>query len=130
MDGPSQQRAFDLAKDELSKTPELALYDPERETTVSDDASSYGLGAVLRQRTNGTLRPVTYASRAMTPTEQRYSQIEEALATTWSLERFTDYLFFNGSMLSVQHWTHSAQPLWALGYDKATVSSKILQMFV
>ena len=28
----------------------------------------------------------------MTPTEQRYSQIEEeALATTWSLERFTDY---------------------------------------
>ena len=30
----------------------------------------------------------------MTPTEQRYSQIEkEALATTWSLERFTDYLY-------------------------------------
>ena len=82
--GPSQQRAFDLVKDELSKTPVLALYDPNRETTVSADASSYGLGAVLRQRTNGTLRPVAYASRAMTPTEQRYSQIEkEALATTW-----------------------------------------------
>ena len=30
----------------------------------------------------------------MTPTEQRYSQIEkEALATTWSLERFNDYLY-------------------------------------
>ena len=92
--GPSQQRAFDLVKDELSKTPVLALYDPNRETTVSADASSYGLGAVLRQRTNGTLRPVAYASRAMMPTEQRYSQIEkEALATTWSLERFNDYLY-------------------------------------
>ena len=92
--GPSQQRAFDLVKDELSKTPVLALYDPNRETMVSADASSYGLGAVLRQRTDGTLRPVAYASRAMTPTEQRYSQIEkEALATTWLLERFTDYLY-------------------------------------
>ena len=30
----------------------------------------------------------------MTPTEQRYSQIEmEALATTWALDRFTDYLY-------------------------------------
>ena len=92
--GPSQQRAFDLVKDELSKTPVLALYDPNRETTVSADASSYGLGAVLRQGTDGTLHPVAYASRAMTPTEQRYSQIEkEALATTLSSERFTDYLY-------------------------------------
>ena len=33
--GPSQQRAFDLVKDELGKTPVLALYDPNRETTVS-----------------------------------------------------------------------------------------------
>ena len=81
-------------KDELSKTPVLALYDPNRETTVSADASSCGLGAVLRQSTNGSLRPVAYASRAMTQTEQRYSPIEkEALATTWSLERFNDYLY-------------------------------------
>ena len=92
--GESQQRAFDLVKDELSKTPVLALYDPNREKMVSADASSYGLRAVLRQKTNGTLRPVAYASRAMTPTEQRYSQVEkEALATTLSLERFTDYLY-------------------------------------
>ena len=70
----------------------MALYDPNRETTMSADASSYGLGAVLRQRTNGTWCPVPYASRATTLTEQRYSQIEkDALATTWSLEQFTDY---------------------------------------
>ena len=31
--GPSQQRAFDLVKDEPSKTPVLVLYDPNRETT-------------------------------------------------------------------------------------------------
>ena len=91
---PSQQRAFDLVKDELNKTPVLALYDPNRESTVSADSSSYRIGAVLRQRTDGTLLPVAYASRVMTPTEQRYSQIEnEALVTTWYLERFTDSLY-------------------------------------
>lgn len=92
--GPSQQTAFDAVKAELSATPVLALYDPNRTTTVSADASSFGLGAVLLQRIDGTNRPVAYASRAMTPTEQRYSQIDkEALATTWSLERFHDYLY-------------------------------------
>ena len=90
---PSQQRAFDLLKDELSKTPVLALYDANLEKTVSADASSYELGAILRCTTNDTLRSVSYASGVMTPTEHRYSQIEEALGTTWSLERFTDYLY-------------------------------------
>ena len=54
--GPSQQRVFDLVKDELNKTPVLALFNPNRGTTVSADASTYGLGAIIRQRTNGTLR--------------------------------------------------------------------------
>ena len=78
---------------ELSHTPVLALHDPNRETTVSADASLFGLGAVLLQRQEA-MRPVAYVSRAMTATEERYSQTEkEALAKTWSLERFSDYLY-------------------------------------
>ena len=79
-----QQRAFDAVETDLSSTPVLALYDPYRTTTVSADASSFGLGAVLLQSDDGEMRLVTYASRAMTPKEQ---------ATTWALERFTDYLY-------------------------------------
>ena len=61
---------------------------------MSADASCFGLGAVLMQRQEGgVLKPVAYISRSLTPTEQRYAQIEkEALAFTWACERFSDYL--------------------------------------
>ena len=45
------------------------------------------------QKTIQQWKPVAYASRSMTETETRYSQIEkEALATTWACERFSDYI--------------------------------------
>ena len=70
------------------------MFDPSRETAISADASSFGLGAVLLQKgPENEWRPVAYVSRAMTPTERRYAQIEkEALALTWACERFADYL--------------------------------------
>lgn len=92
--GEAQQRAFDEVKRMLTTTPVLALFDPQYNTILSADASSYGLGAVLLQRQpGGELKPVAYVSRSMTTTEQRYAQIEkEALALTWACERFSDYL--------------------------------------
>jgi len=55
---------------------------------------SYGLGAVVFQvQDDGTKKSVAYASRSMTPTEQRYAQIEnETLAPTWACEKFADYI--------------------------------------
>jgi len=68
----------------MVQAPVLAHYCTEKETIVSGDASSYGLGTVVFQvQDDGTKKPVAYASRSMTSTEQRYAQIEkEALATT------------------------------------------------
>ena len=100
--GIAQQQAFDRIKAELSSSPVLALYNPNYDTCVSSDASSFGLGAVIRQKQpSGEWQPVAYQSRAMTPTEQRYSQIEkEALGITWACERFSHYLL--GSTFSIE----------------------------
>ena len=49
--GSPQQQAFDQLKGELSDPNKmLAHYSPTVETTVSGDAASFGLGAVLTQR--------------------------------------------------------------------------------
>ena len=92
--GPDQENSFNVLKKDLASPEILVLYSPDRETVVSADSSSFGLGAVLLQRqANGLLHPVAYASRSLTATESRYAQIEkEALAVTWGLERWYDLL--------------------------------------
>ena len=50
---------------------------------------------------------MAYTSRSMTPTEQRYTQIEkEALALTWACERFADYLIGLHFHIEIDHKTH------------------------
>ena len=92
--GPAQQKAFQQLKADMASEQVLALYDPEKETMVASDASSFVLGAVLMQKQpSGEMRPVAYASRSMTETERRYAQIDkEALAITWALEHWAEFL--------------------------------------
>lgn len=91
--GHEQGQAFCNLKRELSSTPVLRLYDPNKPQKISADASSYGLGAVMLQKERDVWSPVAYVSRSLTPTEQRYAQLEkEALALTWACERFNDFI--------------------------------------
>ena len=48
--GHPQKHALAKVKEASTKHPTLALFDPERPTTVSGDASLYDLGAVLLQK--------------------------------------------------------------------------------
>ena len=103
--GPPQQQAFEDVKAEVSSNRVLALYDPNRDTCVSADASSYGIGAVMSQRQeDSSWKPVSFQSRSLTETEKRYAQIEkEALAITWACDRFADYLIGRQFLIQTDH---------------------------
>ena len=104
--GPNQDDTFQKVKSELASPPVLAWYDPSRDTKISADASSYGIGAVLMQHIEGQWKPIAYASRSMTNTETRYAQIEkEALATTWAAEHFSDYITGRQVLIETDHKT-------------------------
>ena len=100
-----QQKAFEQIKSDLTQAPVLALYDPNKETKVTADASSFGLGGVLLQlQPDDSWRPVSFMSRAMSPTETRSAQIEKkALALTWTCERSWEYIVEKSISVETDH---------------------------
>ena len=85
-----QESALRNVKSLATDAPILRYYDPTCQLEVQCDASQKGLGAALMQRG----QPIAYISRALTPTEQKYAQIEkECLAIVYALERFHQYTF-------------------------------------
>ena len=102
--GPAQDLTFANIKAELAKSTVLAPYNILAPTKVSAHASSYGLGAVMMQKSNSVWRPIAYASRSMTETERRYAHIEkEALAVTWGCEKFATYILGKEFLIETDH---------------------------
>ena len=103
--GPAQEDAFHQTKIALTTTPVLTLYDPNKETKIAADASSFGLGAVvLQEEAPGDWKPVSFISRSMTSTECKYAQIEkEALAVTWACERSSNYIVGKSITIETDH---------------------------
>ena len=72
---------------------------------ISCDASEVGLGVVLFQRyADGSERPLSYASKSLTCTQRRYSQIQkEALSIVYGLKKFHHFLFARPIIIVTDH---------------------------
>ena len=57
--------------------PILRLPDQSKPYVLRTDASDIGLGAVLMQEADGKLFPVSFASKKLSTTQQKYSAIEK-----------------------------------------------------
>ena len=96
----SQEAAFEAIKNKITSAPVLAYFDQSKTSTVQSDASKKGLGAVLLQDN----KPVIYASRALTETEQHYLNIEqELLSVVLALERFHHYIYGYTATVQTDH---------------------------
>ena len=103
----------------LSTDPVLRYYDVSKPAVVQCDSSQSGLGAVLLIEG----RPVQYASRAMTGTEQQYAQIEkELLAIVFAMERFHTYVYGRKVSVETDH-----KPLISIIKKPLTSAPKRLQ---
>lgn len=90
----AHQDAFDKIKRLVSKESHLKYFQVERKTRLVTDASPFGLGAILMQQYGDVWMPITYASKGLTPNEQKFGQTEkEALGIVWAVERFHFYLY-------------------------------------
>lgn len=89
------EEAYEDIKNALISPQVLMPYDPSLPLILGTDASKTGLGAVLSHRLeNGQERPIAYASRSLTKTELKYTQIDkEALSMVFGVQKFFFYLY-------------------------------------
>eukprot|EP00112_Aurelia_sp_Birch-Aquarium-sp1_P025925 Seg889.4 transcript_id=Seg889.4/GoldUCD/mRNA.D3Y31 product="Retrovirus-related Pol polyprotein from transposon 17.6" pseudo=true protein_id=Seg889.4/GoldUCD/D3Y31 len=94
-----QENAFNEVKRLVACAPALSYYDPSQHLVTECDASSKGLGA---RRLEG--KPLEYASRSLTDSEQRYVQIEkECPAIVYALEKIHQYTFGRMTIVETDH---------------------------
>ncbi|XP_063358759.1 uncharacterized protein K02A2.6-like [Cydia amplana] len=87
--------AFETIKSVLASDQVLAHFNPNAKVILTVDASPTGLSAILSQiESDGTERPVSFASRSLNAAEKRYSQLQkEATSIVFGIRRYHQYLY-------------------------------------
>ncbi len=64
-----QQTAFDTLKETITTAPCLRILKDEGQFRIEADASEGAIGAVISQQIEGKWHPVTFHSKALSPTQ-------------------------------------------------------------
>ena len=114
------QEEFEEVKALITSEQVLTHFNPELPLSLACDASPYGLGAVLSHTiSKGVERPIAFASRTLTATEQKYAQIDkEGTALIWGIKHFHQYIYGKRFTLITDH-----QPLTAIFNPEKGVST-------
>ena len=102
--GNAEQSAFDRLKMALCDKPVLRMPQFDKPFVIQVDASDMAIGAALLQEFNGTLHPVSYASKKLLPRERNFSTIErECLSLVFAVRKFAKYLYGTEFYLHTDH---------------------------
>ena len=105
-------KAFRDAKDQLSSSKVLVHYNPTLPIKRVADALAYGIGAIISHAfSDGSQKPVAFASHILTQSERNYSQLEkEAQFLIFGIRKFTNISMAKGSnwLLTISHLLLSA----------------------
>lgn len=87
---PQHDAVLTHIKELVTNYPILKYYNVNEGTTIQCEKSERKLGASLLQEKG---QPVAFMSRSLSPTEQRYAQVEkESLAIVFSCAKFNQYV--------------------------------------
>lgn len=101
-------KAFETLKDNITKAPVLAYFNPAQVTILTTDGSGKGLGVIVFQSPDGSNeneRVVSYASRSLRKNEgNKFTASHmEAYAVTWGVKYFRHYLAGREFILKTDH---------------------------
>ena len=99
------EEAFEKLKELLTQGPVLAFPITNKEFIVEVDASKVGVGGVLLQEQHdGSIRPVSYCSYALSPPQQNWETYsKEVFALVLSSRKWHPYLFGNKCIFRSDH---------------------------
>ena len=100
-----ENESFLTLKARLMNPPILAHPNVNQPYTVTADASSYGVGAILSQKNEkGEEHVISYYSKKLSPTQRNYSATDlELLACSLAIDQFRPYLFGRKFTLVTDH---------------------------
>jgi transposase InsO family protein len=99
------QTAFNYLLEEISTATTLVHFDDKLPIILATDASHYGIGAVIMHKySDGSEKPLAFASKTLTDVEIKYSQIEkEGLSIIFGVKKFHKYLAGRSFELITDH---------------------------